>query len=123
LVGHDTSHSAFKGVMMSIVGKLAALGHSTPPDEAAKNTFVNFEFEHYEIASYSSPLKLAELAGDTSARAALDTSLREKREDRGPSGRHSPPVRRPIGGRLDRRRLKSGTSRFSPEIHQPRRSL
>jgi len=45
-----------------------------------KNTFANFAFEHYEIASYSSLLILAEVAGDTSARIALNTSLREERE-------------------------------------------
>jgi len=31
LAGHDTGHSAFKDTMMSIVGNLAALGHSTAP--------------------------------------------------------------------------------------------
>jgi ferritin-like metal-binding protein YciE len=80
LAGHDTSHSAFKDTMMSIVGNLAAIGHSTASDEVVKNTFANFAFEHYEIASYSSLLTLAELVGDTSAHTALSTSLREERE-------------------------------------------
>jgi len=80
LTRHDTSHSTFKDTMMSIVGNLAALGHSTAPDEVVKNTFANFAFEHYEIASYSSLLTLAELVGDTAARATLNTSLREERE-------------------------------------------
>jgi ferritin-like metal-binding protein YciE len=80
LAGHDTSHSAFKDAMMSIVGNLAALGHSTAPDEVVKNAFANFAFEHYEIASYSSLLTLAELAGDTAAQTALSTSLREEKE-------------------------------------------
>jgi ferritin-like metal-binding protein YciE len=66
--------------MMSIVGNLAALGHSAAPDEVVKNTFANFAFEHYEIASYSSLVTLAELVGDTAARATLNTSLREERE-------------------------------------------
>ena len=80
LARHDTSHSTFKDTMMSIVGNLAALGHSTAPDEVVKNTFANFAFEHYEIASYSSLVTLAELVGDTAARATLNTSLREERE-------------------------------------------
>jgi ferritin-like metal-binding protein YciE len=80
LGGHDTSHSAFKDAMMSIVGNLAALGHSTASDEVVKNAFANFAFEHYEIASYSSLLTLAELVGDTAARTALNTSLREEKE-------------------------------------------
>src|SRR4051812_18109799 len=42
LAGHDTSRSAFKDAMMSIVGNLAALGHSTAPDEVVKNTLANF---------------------------------------------------------------------------------
>jgi ferritin-like metal-binding protein YciE len=80
LARYDTSHSAVKDTMMSIVGNLAAWGHSTAPDEVVKNTFANFAFEHYEIASYSSLLTLAELAGDSAARTALDTSLREEQE-------------------------------------------
>jgi len=80
LAGHETSHSAFKDAMMSVVGNLAALGHSTAPDEVVKNTFANFAFEHYEIASYSALLTLAELACDTVARTALNTSLREEKE-------------------------------------------
>jgi ferritin-like metal-binding protein YciE len=80
LASHDTSHSALKDTMMSLVGNLAALGHSTAPDEVVKNTFANFAFEHYEIASYSSLLTLAELAGDGAALAALNTSLREEKD-------------------------------------------
>jgi len=57
-----------------------ALGHSTASDEVVKNTFANFAFEHYEIASYLSLLTLAELAGDTAARTALNTSLREEKD-------------------------------------------
>jgi ferritin-like metal-binding protein YciE len=76
----DTSHSALKDTVMSLVGNLAALGHSTAPDEVVKNTFANFAFEHYEIASYSSLLTLAELAGDSAAPPALNTSLREERD-------------------------------------------
>ena len=65
---------------MYIVGNLAAMGHSAASDEVVKNTFANFAFEHYEIASYSSLLTLAELVGDGAARAALDTSLREEKD-------------------------------------------
>ena len=80
LARHDTRQSALKDTMMSMVGNLAALGHSTASDEVVKNTFANFAFEHYEIASYSSLLTLAELAGDTAALAALNTSLREEKD-------------------------------------------
>jgi ferritin-like metal-binding protein YciE len=80
LARHDTRQSALKDTMMSMVGNLAALGHSTASDEVVKNTFANFAFEHYEIASYSSLLTLAELAGDRAALAALNTSLREEKD-------------------------------------------
>jgi len=77
---YDTAHSALKDTVMSLVGNLAALGHSVAPDEVVKNTFANFAFEHYEIASYTSLLTLAELAGDGSARTALETSLQEEKD-------------------------------------------
>jgi ferritin-like metal-binding protein YciE len=80
LAQHDTSHSGLKDTVMSLVGNVAALGHSTAPDEVVKNTFANFAFEHYEIASYTSLLILADLAGHTSGRSALETSLREERD-------------------------------------------
>lgn len=75
---YDTSHSSFKDTVMSFVGNMAAMGHGTATDEVLKNTLANFAFEHYEIASYSSLLTLADLAGDGAARSALQTSLREE---------------------------------------------
>lgn len=80
LARHDTSHSGLKDTMMSLVGNLAALGHTPAPDEVLKNTMANFAFEHYEIASYKSLLTLADLAGEGGARAALQTSLREEEQ-------------------------------------------
>jgi ferritin-like metal-binding protein YciE len=77
---HDTSHSAMKDTMMSLVGNMAALGHSAAPDEVLKNTFANFAFEHFEIASYNSLLTLADLAGHGAGRSALETSLREEQQ-------------------------------------------
>jgi ferritin-like metal-binding protein YciE len=81
LLGHfDTSHSSLKDTVMSLVGNMAALGHSTAPDEVMKNTFANFAFEHYEIASYKALLTLADLAGHDAGRSALESSLREEEE-------------------------------------------
>jgi ferritin-like metal-binding protein YciE len=76
----DTSHSGLKDTMMSLVGNLAALGHGAAPDEVVKNTFANFAFEHFEIASYMSLLTLAELAGHNAGRSALATSLEEEKQ-------------------------------------------
>lgn len=80
LAQYDTSHSAVKDSMMSLVGNLAALGHSMAPDEVVKNTFANFAFEHYEIASYMSLLTLSEMVGDSRGGSALKTSLAEERD-------------------------------------------
>jgi ferritin-like metal-binding protein YciE len=80
LAQFDTSHSSIKDTMMSLVGNIAALGHSVAPDEVVKNTFANFAFEHYEIASYSSLLTLCELTGHSAGRSALETSLREEKD-------------------------------------------
>jgi ferritin-like metal-binding protein YciE len=44
-----------------------------------KNTFANFAFEHYEIASYVSLLTLADIVGHGPARSALSESLKEER--------------------------------------------
>jgi ferritin-like metal-binding protein YciE len=77
---HNTSHSTMKDTMMSLVGNMAALGHSAAPDEVLKNTFANFAFEHFEIASYTSLLTLADLAGHGAGRSALETSLREEQQ-------------------------------------------
>lgn len=72
-----TSHSAIKDTAMSFTGNLLAIGHSTATDEVIKNTFANYAFEHYEIASYKSLLTLADSVS-TGGRAALETSLKEE---------------------------------------------
>jgi len=77
---HGTTNSTLKDTVMSVVGNLAALGHSPASDEVVKNTFANFAFEHYEIASYMSLLTLADLSGHAAGRSALETSLREEKD-------------------------------------------
>ncbi len=75
-----TSHSAVKDTVTSLMGNLAALGHTVAPDEVLKNTLANFAFEHYEIASYLSLLTLAEAIGHDRAKLALNESLREEEQ-------------------------------------------
>ncbi|SDY61810.1 ferritin-like domain-containing protein [Citreimonas salinaria] len=68
--------SAMKGLFLSTVGSMAALGHVTAGDEVLKNTFANLAFENYEIAAYTSLL--------TAGRAAdldVDLGLLEKTLD------------------------------------------
>jgi ferritin-like metal-binding protein YciE len=62
-----------------VAANLAAIGHSIAPDEVVKNSFANFAFEHYEIASYTSLLTLADMAGHGAGRSALEASLREEK--------------------------------------------
>ncbi|HSU05013.1 MAG TPA: ferritin-like domain-containing protein [Acetobacteraceae bacterium] len=78
LSGLGTSHSAVKDTAMSLVGNLMAIGHTTVGDEVIKNTLANYAFEHYEMAGYMSLLTLAEALGHSSAKAALNQSLREE---------------------------------------------
>jgi ferritin-like metal-binding protein YciE len=78
LSGLGTSASGFKDTMMSFVGNMAALGHTIASDEVIKNTFANYAFEHYEIASYRALLVLADAVGHAPAASALQQSLREE---------------------------------------------
>ena len=73
-----TSHSSLKDTALSFLGNMAALGHSAAQDEVVKNSFANYAFEHYEIASYLSLLTLAEAAGNQGALTALNQSLEEE---------------------------------------------
>ena len=80
LAQFDTSHSTFKDTVMSLVGNMAALGHSVAPDEVVKNTLANFAFEHYEIAGYMTLLTLADVVGHSQGTAALRMSLQEEQQ-------------------------------------------
>ncbi|HET7879506.1 MAG TPA: ferritin-like domain-containing protein [Acetobacteraceae bacterium] len=77
LASLGTSHSAMKDMAMSLTGNLLAIGHSTATDEVVKNTFANYAFEHYEIASYKSLIALADTLG-YSGKSQLETSLGEE---------------------------------------------
>ena len=63
---------------MSLVGNMAAITHTVAPDEVIKNTFANFAFEHFEIASYKSLITLANAVGQDSTLSALRQSLNEE---------------------------------------------
>ena len=73
-----TSHSTLKDLATCFMGNVAALAHAPMQDEVMKNTFANFAFEHFEIASYRSLLTMAELAGDSSGPKLLQESLSEE---------------------------------------------
>ena len=78
LTEFGTSRSGLKDTMMSMAGNMAAMTHAMTSDEVMKNTFANYAFEHFEIASYKSLLDLAEMTGHQNAIAPLRQSLSEE---------------------------------------------
>jgi ferritin-like metal-binding protein YciE len=63
LNGMGEDNSTLKDTALSIMGSMAAVGHSMAGDEILKNSFANFAFENFEIAAYSSLLVMANAAG------------------------------------------------------------
>jgi ferritin-like metal-binding protein YciE len=74
----DSSTSAAKNVVTSVMGNVAAALHAPAKDEVLKNTFANFAFEHQEIAAYTSLITMAEAVGDSAAIPLLKQSLTEE---------------------------------------------
>jgi ferritin-like metal-binding protein YciE len=72
------SPSTVKDSIMNFAGNLAALGHTFAPDEILKNSFANYAFESFEVATYRSLITLAEQAGFTGAIPLLQETLREE---------------------------------------------
>lgn len=109
-----------KDTMMSLVGNMAALGHSAAPDEVLKNTFANFAFEDFEIASYTSLLILADLAGHRAGRSALETSPRRAANgelDRRSYRSNGAALRKAVRRRPDRRSVGPGmTTKTRPPM-------
>ncbi|MER8844663.1 MULTISPECIES: ferritin-like domain-containing protein [Mesorhizobium] len=78
LEGLDEEHSTLKDTALSMVGSMAAMGHSMAGDEIIKNSLANFAFENYEIAAYNSLLVLADAGGFQHAETALRQNLSEE---------------------------------------------
>ncbi|MEH6774044.1 MAG: ferritin-like domain-containing protein [Cereibacter changlensis] len=79
LAGLNESASGLKDTMLSFSGTMAALTHSTAPDEILKNSLANFAFENFEIAAYTSLITSARLSGASSAIPLLEQNLEEER--------------------------------------------
>ena len=75
---HGTSHSALKDFGTGLMGNLAAMAHAPMQDEILKNTFANYAFEHFEIASYRGLMEMAQAAGDQEGLGLLKQSLEEE---------------------------------------------
>ncbi|HEX8555862.1 MAG TPA: ferritin-like domain-containing protein [Sphingomonas sp.] len=78
MVEFDTSGSTLKDMALGMSGGMAAMMHTVAGDEILKNSFANFAFEHFEIASYRSLLTLAEDGGFAGPTSLLQQSLREE---------------------------------------------
>src|SRR5215210_2561175 len=76
--GMGTDRSLIKDWATSIIGNIAAIGHSIMPDEILKNTFANHAFENFEIASYTSLIAMAEATGNAGHVSALRQTLTEE---------------------------------------------
>jgi ferritin-like metal-binding protein YciE len=76
--GMGTERSVIKDWATSIMGNLAAIGHSIMPDEILKNTFANHAFENFEIASYTSLIAMAEATGNSGHVPTLRQTLNEE---------------------------------------------
>ena len=70
--------SALKDTFLGVAGELAAVGHSFAGDEILKNSFANYAFEHFEMASYKSLITMAEFQGLERFQSALQQSLKEE---------------------------------------------
>ena len=77
LSGLGETHSSLKDAALSFTGNMAAIGHTFADDEVIKNSFANYAFENFEIASYTGLITLAE-DGYGSATAALRMTLDEE---------------------------------------------
>jgi ferritin-like metal-binding protein YciE len=76
----NESHSALKDTALSFTGAMAALGHSVAGDEILKNTFANYAFENFEIASYKSLITMAGSGTFQSYVPLLQQSLTEEQQ-------------------------------------------
>ncbi len=78
LARFDEDTSSIKDLGGKLMGSLAALGHSVAGDEILKNTFANYAFENYEIASYKSLITLSDALGNTADTKLLEQTLGEE---------------------------------------------
>jgi ferritin-like metal-binding protein YciE len=69
------SPSALKDAGMQLSGTMAAVAHMFAPDEILKNSFANYAFESFEIASYSALIVMAEEGGFDTALPLLNQTL------------------------------------------------
>ena len=87
-----TSHSSLKDAVTGFMGNMAAMAHAPMQDEILKNSFANYAFEHFEIASYRALIEMAQRAGDQQGVQLLQESLKEEIAMAEWAGQHLPEV-------------------------------
>lgn len=74
----NARNSSLKDMALNFVGNMAALSHVVAGDEILKDQMVNFAFENFEIASYSSLIALADAGDFPGATSLLRETLGEE---------------------------------------------
>ncbi|HYI43439.1 MAG TPA: ferritin-like domain-containing protein [Sphingomicrobium sp.] len=75
----NARNSAMKDMALNFMGNMAALGHVMAADEVLKDQMVNYAFENFEIASYTSLIALADAGDFAAARTLLNETLQEEK--------------------------------------------
>jgi ferritin-like metal-binding protein YciE len=80
LNGLSESSSMLKDTALSMSGAMAAIAHSIAGDEILKNSFANYAFENFEIATYKSLITMAEDGGFETFVPLLEQSLNQEQQ-------------------------------------------
>jgi ferritin-like metal-binding protein YciE len=70
--------SILKDTALSLLGNLTATSNAMGEDEILKNMFSNYAFEHYELATYKSLVRMAQELGLEEAKTLLVASRGEE---------------------------------------------
>ena len=72
--------SILKDTALSLLGTLTATSNAMGEDEILKNMFSNYAFEHYELATYKSLVRMAQELGLEEAKSLLGASRSEEQK-------------------------------------------
>ena len=72
-----------KEAALKLMGNMQAMAHATAGDEVLKNLFALYAFEHFEIASYTSLITMAEHCGELDVAQVCRQILQQEDEAAG----------------------------------------
>ena len=73
--------SILKDTALSLLGNLTATSNAMGEDEILKNMFSNYAFEHYELATYKSLVRMAQELGLEEAKSLLGGIAQRRAEN------------------------------------------